>query len=101
MECVRKRLKMELTSSASRFQKLINKSTFKYATSYCENLSIVSLENKIIKFDKPIYIGFAVLDVSKTLMYNYHYNIMKRHYNDSITLMYTDTGIILFIIFKN
>jgi len=33
-----------------------------------------------------------VLDISKTLMYDYHYNVMKRHYGDKIELMYTDTG---------
>jgi len=100
MESVRKRIKMELVSSENRIQKLINKPTFKHATSYNENLSAISLDNKVIKFDKPIYIGFAVLDVSKTLMYDYHYTTMKAHYKDAITLMYTDTGniLLLFII---
>jgi len=97
MENVRKRIKMELVSSDIRLQKLINKPTFKYTTSYNENLSVVEMDNKIIKFDKPIYIGFAVLDVSKTLMYDYHYNVMKYHYNDLATLMYTDTGILCYL----
>ncbi|CAI6357091.1 unnamed protein product [Macrosiphum euphorbiae] len=44
-----------------------------------ENLSAVSLENKIIEFCRPIYIGFAVLDVSKSLMYDYHYEVMQKH----------------------
>jgi hypothetical protein len=97
MESVRKRIKMELVSSDSRIQKLINKPTFKHSTPYNENLSAISLDNKVIKFDKPIYIGFAVLDVSKTLMYDYHYNVMKRHYNEKITLMYTDTGKLFYL----
>ncbi|KAF0746251.1 Uncharacterized protein FWK35_00019133, partial [Aphis craccivora] len=33
--------------------------TFKHCTRYSHTLNAVSLENKIIKFDKPIYIGFA------------------------------------------
>jgi hypothetical protein len=75
-------MKMELVSCERRLQKL-NKTTFKHATNYSENLNAVALENKIIKFDKPIYIsvnlllifyftfinifciGFAVLDISK------------------------------------
>lgn len=92
MESMRKRKKMELVSSTQRLQKLINKPTFQYCTTYNENLSAVSLANKIIDFCKPIYIGFAVLDISKCLMYEYHYNVMKQHYKDDITLMYTDTG---------
>jgi hypothetical protein len=96
MENVRKRIKMELVSADIRLQKLINKPTFKHATSYNENLSAVSMENKIIQFNKPMYVGFAVLEISKTLMYNYHYMTMKEHYKEDITLMYTDTGILFF-----
>jgi len=124
MEQVRKRIIVELVSSANRLQKLINMPTFKHATPYNDNLSAISLANKVIKFDKPIYIGmlyiyeykyyrccliiiftgFAVLDISKTLMYDYHYNVMKKHYGDKIELMYTDTGkfyICIYITYNN
>ena len=37
-------------------------------------------------------IGFAVLEISKTMMYDYNYNVMKKHYGEAISLMYTDTG---------
>lgn len=47
-----------------------------------------------MKFDKPMYIGFAVLDISKTHMYDYHYNVVKSRYNDDVTLKYTDTGVV-------
>jgi len=57
MEQVRRRIKMELVSSENRIQKLINLTKFEYATAYNETLSAVSLENKVITFDKPIYIG--------------------------------------------
>ncbi|XP_022163064.1 uncharacterized protein LOC111028643 [Myzus persicae] len=96
MESMRKRIQMELVSNDRRLQKLINKSTFKHSTSYTENLNAVSLENKIIEFNKPIYIGFSVLDISKTLMYDYHYNVMKKHYRDNIKLMYTDTDSLVY-----
>lgn len=92
MENVRKRTEMQLVSDDRRLQKLINRPTFKHAIRYNENLSAVALDKKIITFDKPLYIGFAVLEVSKTLMFDYHYNVMKKHYSDSIKLMYTDTG---------
>ncbi|XP_022172343.1 uncharacterized protein LOC111035131, partial [Myzus persicae] len=98
MEQVRRRIKVELVSSDDRLQKLINKTTFKHATAYHKNLSAITLENKIIKFDKPIYIGLAVLDISKTLMYDYHYNVMKRYYGEKISLMYTDTDSLVYFI---
>jgi len=93
MESMRKRVKMELVSSPQRMRKLINRPTFNYCTAFNKNLAAVTLHNKTIDFCKPIYIGFAVLEISKTLMYDYHYNVMKKHYGDNINLMYTDTGI--------
>lgn len=54
---MRKRMKMELVVSEIRFQKLVNTTTFKRATTYHENLSAVPLENKVIEFHKPISIG--------------------------------------------
>ena len=87
-----------MVSCSKRFQKLVNKPTFKHTTSYNENLTAVSLGNKVINFCKPIYIRFAVLDISKTLMYDYHYNVMKNHYDDNINLMYTDTDSLIYYI---
>ena len=98
MENLRRRIKVELVVCPRRMQKLINKPTFKHAIRYNDNLSAVSIENKVIEFCKPVYIGFAVLEVSKTLMYDYHYNVMKKHYDDKISLMYTDTGIYILLL---
>jgi len=53
-----------------RLHKLINKPTFKYCMKYNKNFAEISLENSIINFCKPKYIGFSVLEVSKTLMYD-------------------------------
>jgi hypothetical protein len=57
MQSKRKEMKMESVSSERRLQKLTNKCTFKHCTTYNENLNAVTLENKLIHFDKPIYIG--------------------------------------------
>lgn len=57
MESMRKRIHMELVSDERRLQKLTNKCTFKYCTTYSENLNAVTLEKKIVNFCKPIYIG--------------------------------------------
>ena len=92
MENLRRRVKIELVAYPIRMRKLVNRPTFKHCTTYNDSLSAVSLHLKEIEFCKPIYIGFAVLEVSKTLMYDYHYNVMKAHYKNAISLMYTDTG---------
>lgn len=97
MENTRRRIDVRLVSCPRRMRKLINRPTFKQCTTYREDLAAVTLNKTNVKFDKPIYVGFAVLDISKTLMYRYHYDVMRAHYKDNITLMYTDTGILLYL----
>ena len=41
--------------------------------------------------NKPIYLGQSILDISKTLMYEFWYGYLKPKYNDKIKLCYTDT----------
>jgi len=62
---------MELVSCERRLQKLINKSTIKHCINYNEKLNAVALENKIIKFDKPIYISVNILFLIALLSYIY------------------------------
>ncbi|XP_050540737.1 uncharacterized protein LOC126905250 [Daktulosphaira vitifoliae] len=69
MENVRLRLKMELTSSEARYRKLVNLPNHKGTTIYGDNLCAVHLHKDDLVFDKPMYIGFAVLDISKTLIF--------------------------------
>ncbi|XP_029348118.1 uncharacterized protein LOC115034800 [Acyrthosiphon pisum] len=92
MENVRSRLKMKLVSDEKTCSKLINRNTFKDITIYNENLGLIHLDVDELKFDKPIYVGFAILDISKTLIYDFHYNSMVKSYGSNIQLMYTDTG---------
>ena len=48
------------------------------------------MKRTMIKFNQPIYIGVVILDISKTLMYDFYYRLKER-YGDRIKLLYTDT----------
>lgn len=92
MENVRNRMKMELVCCPRRCSKLINKTNFKSCTIYNDHLVAVHLHQDVMRFDKPIFVGFSVLDISKNLMYDFHYNVMRKAYNDGLELCYMDTG---------
>ena len=56
-----------------------------------EDLMIIEMKRIIVKMNKPIYLGQAILDISKTLMYEFWYDYIKPKYEDKARLCYMDT----------
>ncbi|XP_060855571.1 uncharacterized protein LOC132933276 [Metopolophium dirhodum] len=98
MENVRARTSIKLVSSEKKANKLMTKTSFKDRTIYSKNLMAIHQHKETIKFDKAIYVGFAILDVSKTFMYDFHYNVMKKRYGTKISSLYSDTDSLIYAI---
>ena len=58
---------------------------------FSEDLVAVGLRKTEDVFNKPIYVGLGVLDISKTLMYDFHYGYVLPKYGSNLKMLYTDT----------
>ena len=101
MENVRNRIRYELVNDEKRAMKIHNDVTFKDFNIINENLTGYSRSKTCVVLDKPIAIGFCILDLSKELMYDFHYNTMKKQYNDKVKLLFTDTDSLCYEINTN
>ena len=52
-----------------------------------------------VKINKPVYLGMSILDISKTLMYEFWYDYLKPKYKDNAKLCYMDTDSFVINIF--
>jgi len=96
MENIRKRISIKLVTTERKANKLMSKPSFKDRTIYSRDLMAIHMNNEKLKFDKAIYVGFAILDISKTIMYDFHYNVMKKSYGNSLSTVYSDTDSLVY-----
>ena len=91
MENVRNRINVKLVINEKACNKLVKKSNFKSVNIFHENLIAVHMEKTTVRLNKPIQIGMTILDLSKTLMYRFHYDYVKPKWGNEAALLFTDT----------
>ena len=91
MENIRKRSNIKLETDPNHFLRQTAKPTFVSCKIFHENLVAVHMKKSFLKLDKPSYVGMCILDLSKVLMYDFHYNFIKAKYGDKAKLLFTDT----------
>ena len=91
MENIRKRVDLRLITDENKLLKMTSKPTYVNSKIFNENLVAVHKIKETITLNKPAYVGMCILDLSKTLMYDFHYNYIKNKYGDKAKLLFTDT----------
>ena len=99
IENIRKIPNIFLVDNRAKAVKLTSRPNFDRATIFDRNLIAVHMKKKTeVYFNKPVYVGQVILDLSKTLMFNFHYKYIREKYNDAAELLFTDTDSLLYLI---
>ena len=90
MENIRNHKDMKLVTSDKKYLKYVMKPNFKDGHPFSKHLFAVEMGKREITMNKPVYLGQAILDLSKTLMYEFHYDYMRSKYGSKVKLCYMD-----------
>ena len=91
IEQKRNRVNIRLIADGNKFLKAVGKPSFRKCEIINEDLVMVRGARQKVKLNKPIAVGFSILELSKLTMYEFYYDYLKEHYGDRCKLLFTDT----------
>ena len=91
MENVKKHRDIKLVTTDKRRNQLASEPNYHTTKYFSENLIAIETEKTKVKMNKPIYLGMSILDISKTLMYEFWYDYIKPKYQNRANLCYMGT----------
>ena len=91
MENIRKRVDVRLVTDEKKLVKMAAKPTYVSSKIFNKNLVAVHKIKETLTLNRPAYVGMCILDLSKILMYDFHYNYIKQQYGNKARLLFTDT----------
>ena len=96
MENLRKRQDIKLVTDEEQLLKWASRPSFIRCKIFNEDLVAVHKIKPTLTLNRPAYVGMCILDLSKTLMYDFHYNYIKSKYGDKARLLFTDTDSLMY-----
>ena len=91
MENLQKRVNVSLVTDPVKLKRLVAKPTYVNCKIFDGSLVAVNKIKEVLTLDRPAFVGMCILDLSKTLMYDFHYNYIKNKYQEKAKLLFTDT----------
>ena len=83
---VRKHRNIKLVTTERRRTYLVSKPNYHAAKFFTENLLAIEIKQTQILMNKPVYLGLSILDLSKTVMYEFCYDYVKPKYGENAKL---------------
>ena len=101
MENIRNHRNIKLVNNEEEYLQNVMHLNFKSGTLLGSDLMAREMGKVKVVMNKPVCLGQAILDSSKTIMYKFHYDYMKRKYADKLKLCYMDTDSLIYCIETN
>ena len=98
MENVRKRISVKLINNSKDYVRCVSKPNFISQKIFSKKFVAIHQIKPVLILNKPIYVGFSILDLSKLLMYKFHYEYIQYKFN--ARLLFTDTDSLVYEIKK-
>ena len=89
-EDVRKHQDVRIVKDDYKVKKFVARPQYIQHVIYEENMAAIQFNKTVVHLNKPRYVGMSILDISKLIMYQYHYEYMMIKYPGS-KLLFTDT----------
>ena len=86
MENIRKHRNIKLVMTEEKYLHTVMKPNFKSGVQFDENLMGCEMDKIKVVMNKPVYLGQAILDLSKIIMYEFHYDYMVPKYGNRLKL---------------
>ena len=90
MEILRKRINVVLVNNTKDYKKWVSRPSFVSQKIFNENFVAIHEIKPVLTLDKPIYVGFRILDLSKYLTYEFHCKYIKKKYDAKLLFTGTD-----------
>ena len=91
MENVRNQRDIKLVTTDVQRKRYVSKPNYHACKHFNEQLMAIEMNKTHVFMNKPVYIGHAILDISKTLMYRFWYEYLEPKSKDKIKLCYMNT----------
>ena len=98
MENLRKRISVKLINTSKDYVRCVSKPNFISQKIFSNNFLAIHQIKPVLILNKPIHVGFSILDFSKLLMHKFHYEYIQYKFN--ATLLFTDTDSLVYEIKK-
>ena len=90
MENIRKRISVKLINNSKDYLRCVSKTNFISQKMFDKNFIAVHQIKSVLTLNKPIYVGFSILELSKLLMYKFHYDYVCNKYDAKLLFTYTE-----------